>query len=101
MFSLGLSPIAEKSIEHKIVNQTAVRLTWPKHPFSVQPRLRNIETNYFESLAEFNETSALFTNLTEASIYQVEFNISKPNFLSINQTTEYYIQTGKFFLMSP
>ncbi len=101
MFSLGLSPIPEKSIQHEMVNQTAVRLTWPKHSFSAQVGLRNIETNFSASPTKHDQISALFTNLTEASIYRVEFYISKENYTPINQTTEHIIRTGEYFPISP
>jgi hypothetical protein len=97
---LDLSEIVESSIRREIVNATTVRLSWPKHPFSVQVHLKNMETNLFESPTESNQTSALFDNLTEASIYQVQFNISKPNFLSINQTTNNTFKTSEHFLIS-
>lgn len=40
---------------------------------------------------------ALFTHLTEASIYQIEFNISKRNYSSLNQIIDYFIQTSLHF----
>ncbi len=88
------------SIQHKIVNETTVQLNWSNHPFSVQVRLKNLETNLFSSPTENNETSALFINLAEASIYQVEFNISKPNYSPITQTTNYFIKTSEHFPIS-
>jgi hypothetical protein len=99
-FSLDLSLVPVDTIRYSVINATIVRLKWPKHSFSVQVRLKNIETNVFESPTESYQTSALFDNLTEASIYQVQFNISKPNFLSINQTTDYIIRTGEYFSIS-
>ncbi len=88
------------SIRHEFVNETTVRLNWSKHPFSVQVRLKNLETNLFESPTENNQTSALFINLTEASIYQVEFNISKENYPSIIQMANHSIKTGELFPIS-
>jgi hypothetical protein len=97
--ALGLSEIPENSIHSELINKTTVRLTWSKHPFSVQIRLKNLETNLFKYPTKSNHTNAIFVNLTEASIYQVQFNISKPSFPSINQTTEHHIETGKSFPM--
>ncbi len=88
------------SIRHEFVNEITVRLSWSKHPFSVQVRLKNLETNLFESPTKNNQTSALFINFVEASIYQVEFNISKENYPSIIQMANYFIQTGGHFLIS-
>ncbi len=85
------------STQHEFVNETSVRLNWLEHPFSVQVRLKNLETNFFSSPTENNQTSALFINLTEASIYQVEFNISKENYSSIIQMVDYFIKTGQHF----
>jgi hypothetical protein len=87
-------------IRHEVVNETTARLNWGKHPFSVQVRLKNLETNLFEIPTEYNETSALFINLAEASIYQVEFIISKENYPSIIQTTYYFIKTSEHFPIS-
>ncbi len=88
------------SIRYKFVDKTTVRLNWLKHPFSVQVRLKNLETNLFKSSTEYNETSALFINLAEASIYQVEFNISKENYSSIIQMANSFIQTSEHFPIS-
>ncbi len=57
----------------------------------------NLETNFFEIPAKNNQTSALFINLTEASIYQVEFNISKENYPSIVQMANHFIKTSQHF----
>jgi hypothetical protein len=89
-----------KSIRHEFVNETTVRLNWPKHTFSVQVRLKNLETNFSSSPTEYNETSALFINLAEASIYQVEFNISKENYPSIIQMADPFIKTSEHFPIS-
>jgi hypothetical protein len=62
--------------------------------------LKNLETNFSEIPTENNQTSALFINLTEASIYQVEFNISKENYSSIIQMADYFIQTSEYFPIS-
>jgi hypothetical protein len=59
--------------------------------------LKNFETNFFEYPTEYNETSALFINLTEASIYQVQFYIFKENYPSITQMADYFIKTGEHF----
>ncbi len=85
------------SIQHEFVNSTTVRLNWSKHPFSVQVRLINLETNFSSSPTENNQTSALFIHLTEASIYQVEFHISKENYPSIIQIVDYFIKTSQHF----
>jgi hypothetical protein len=85
------------STQHEFVNSTNVRLNWSKHPFSVQARLINLETNFSSSPTEYNETSALFINLAEASIYQVEFHISKENYPSIIQMADYFIKTSQRF----
>ncbi len=85
------------SIRHEVVNETNVRLNWSNHPFSVQVRLKNLETNFSEIPTENNQTSALFLNLTEASIYEVEFNISKENYPSIIQIANHSIKTGELF----
>ena len=60
--------------------------------------MRNFETNLSKSPIKPNETSALFVHLAEASIYQVEFNMSKAKPPKINQTTHYFIETGQYFL---
>jgi hypothetical protein len=65
-----------------------------ENPFHIQIRLKNLETNKFENPLENNQKSALFINLTQGSIYQLEFNISKINWSSVSQITDYYIQTG-------
>jgi heme-binding NEAT domain protein len=88
------------SIQHEFVNSITVRLNWSKHPFSVQVRLKNLETNFSSSPTENNQTSALFIHLAEASIYQVEFNISKENYSSIIQMADYFIKTGEHFPIS-
>jgi hypothetical protein len=101
-FCLDLSQIPVNSIRHEYLNETIVRLHWFEHLFSVQVRLKNVETNLFSYPNETNQKSALFLHLTEASIYQVEFNISKRNYSSIIQLTDYFIQTGQtifFFLL--
>jgi hypothetical protein len=99
-FPLDLSPIPVNSIRHEVVNETTVRLNWLKHPFSIQVRLKNLETNFSKSPTKNNQISALFIHLTEASIYQVEFNISKPNYSSIIQMTNYFIKTSEHFPIS-
>jgi hypothetical protein len=99
-FPLDLSPIPVNSIRHEVVNETTVRLNWSKHPFSVQVRLKNLETNFSESPIEYNQTSALFIRLTEASIYEVEFHISKENYSSIIQMADYFIKTSEHFPIS-
>jgi hypothetical protein len=93
-FCIDLSQIPINSIQHEYINETIIRLNWIEHPFYVQVRLKNLETNLFEYPIENNQRTALFIHLTEASIYQVEFNISKRNYSSINQITDYFIQTG-------
>ena len=100
MFSLDLSRIPENLIQQEFVNQTNVRLNWPKYLFSVQAQLRNVETNVFEYSNDSNETSALFSNLKEASVYQLEFNISKPGFSSIHLAMNHSFQTSKHFSTS-
>ncbi|CAF2546995.1 unnamed protein product [Rotaria sp. Silwood2] len=90
----NLSQIPMNSIRHEFLNETVVRLTWLNHPFHVQVRLRNLETNILENPIENNQRTALFIHLTEASIYQLEFNISKIHWSSLIQITDYYIQTG-------
>ncbi|CAF3639463.1 unnamed protein product [Adineta steineri] len=89
----NLSPISINSIRHEFLNETIIGISWLAHPFHVQARLRNLETNLLEYPIENNHRTALFINLTEASIYQLEFNISKPNWLSLFQNTNYHIQT--------
>ena len=89
-----MSQILFKSIGHEVVNERSVRINW-KHPFSVEVRLKNAETHLFEYPTKPTVTSALFTNLAEGSIYQVEFLISKPTFPLINQPTNYSIQTSE------
>jgi len=93
-FCIDLSQISINSIRHEFLNETIVRLNWFEHPFDVQVRLRNLETNLLEYPKENNQKTALFIDLIEASIYQVEFNISKRNYSSIIQITNYFIQTG-------
>ncbi|CAF4575523.1 unnamed protein product [Rotaria socialis] len=78
----NLSQIPIASIRHQFLNEEAVRLSWLNHSFHVQ---------------ENDGNKALFINLTEASIYQLEFNISKIHWSSLIQMTDYYIQTGKYF----
>ncbi|CAF1119084.1 unnamed protein product [Rotaria sordida] len=89
----NLSQIPINSIRHEFLNETIVRLTWLNHPFYVQVQLRNLETNLLENPIEYNQKTALFIHLTEASIYQLEFNISKIHWSSLIQITDYYIQT--------
>ncbi|CAF1161891.1 unnamed protein product [Rotaria sp. Silwood1] len=89
----NLSQISINSIRHEFLNETIVRLTWLNYPFHIQVRLRNLETNILENPIENNQRTALFIHLTEASIYQLEFNISKIHWSSLIQITDYYIQT--------
>ncbi len=92
---LELSPISTHLLRHKFLNETTVQLNGFEHSlFDVKVRLKNVETNIFEDPHEYNRTNALFINLTEASIYQVEFNISKLNYPSLIQMTNYFIETG-------
>lgn len=58
--------------------------------------MRNLETNRLENPTENNQNQnvALFINLTEASIYRLELNISKTFWPSLIQITDYFIQTG-------
>ncbi len=92
---LELSPISTHLLRHKFLNETTVRLNGFEHfSVDVKVRLKNVETNIFEDPHKHNRTNALFINLTEASIYQVEFNISKLNYASLIQMTNYFIQTG-------
>jgi hypothetical protein len=97
IFVLDLSQIPINSIRHEFLNETNVRLNWFEHPFHVQVRLKNLETNLFEYPIENNQKSALFIHLLQASIYQIEFNISKRNYSSLIQITNYFIQTGLLF----
>ena len=92
--SLDLSLIPVDTIKHQFLNKTTVRINWLKHAFAVQTRLINLETNSLESPTKYDDSSASFVHLAEASIYQVEFNISKSQYPSINQTTDYSIETG-------
>lgn len=91
-------------IQHEFFNETVVRLTWLNHLFHVQARLRNLEKDILENPIENNQKTALFIDLTEASIYRLEFNISKIGWLPLIQITDYYIQTGKnyyfYFLLN-
>ncbi|UJR29933.1 hypothetical protein I4U23_017480 [Adineta vaga] len=93
LIKTNLSQIPINSIEHKIFNKTNLWLFWMEHPFHVQVRLKNLETKSFHNPIETKQKMALFLNLTEASVYQVEFHISKPNWLTLFQSTNYYIQT--------
>ncbi len=94
IFCIDLSQIPINSIRHEFLNDTTVRLNWIEYPVNIQVRLRNIETNLLKYPKENNQKTALFVDLTEASIYQVEFNISKINYSSFIQITDYFIQTG-------
>ncbi len=89
-----LSPISIETIRHEFVNRTAVRFMWLDHPFDVQARLRNLESNSVKTPIENTRRMALFTNLTSGSIYRLELNISQINWPIFLQTTDYHIQTG-------
>ena len=95
LFSVDLTQISKNSIQYEFVDKTSVRIKWREHRFPVQVQLRNVETNFFHNPSEANETSALFIDLARASIYQIEFDISKENYPSIRQTADQFIQTGK------
>jgi len=91
-----LSEISLNSIRHEFLNETTVRIFWLEQLFSLEVRLKNLETNSYKYPNEINRKSALFIDLPQASIYQLEFTISKRNFPSLNQITNYLIQTGQF-----
>ncbi|CAF1241953.1 unnamed protein product [Adineta ricciae] len=89
----NLTQIPIHSLQHEIFNETNVRLSWSEHPFHVRVRLRNLETNSLLNPVENIHKMAIFLNLAEASVYQVEFNISKTHWTPLFQRTNYHIKT--------
>lgn len=91
---IDLSEIPVDSFRHEFLNESLVRISWLDQPHSVQIRLKNLETSSFESPRERTSHTALFSHLTDGSIYQIELILSKINYPSLTQIPQYFIQTG-------
>lgn len=90
---LDLTEIPLDSFRHEFLNESAVRISWLDQPHSVEIRLKNLETNSFEFPQTRTSHTALFSHLTDGSIYQIELIISKINYPSLTQIPAYFIQT--------